>query len=80
MAFDIDASSFSAPSYDPGRPTLKADLYQTYLSNGRKDVYQTSIVPYSNRKSYHGYYGNELSLGSNGRYYNEADWVNSNGY
>ena len=66
----------------PGGHTVKADIYQTYLSNGKENTYQTSLGYYGNRKSYQSNmdYRNELVLGSGRRYFNEAEWVNNNNY
>ncbi|XP_062309043.1 layilin [Osmerus eperlanus] len=68
----------------PGALALKSDLYQTYLINGRDDVYQTSLCRYgSNRKSYDtsvSYYGNEPNLSGGKRYFREAEWVDSDSY
>ncbi|KAM6985013.1 layilin [Aplochiton taeniatus] len=73
--------------YDPslglaGQP-VKAELYQTYLTNGREETYQSSLGRYGSRKSYHSsvdYYGNGSSLSGGSRYFREAQWVDSDGY
>ncbi|XP_034539987.1 layilin [Notolabrus celidotus] len=64
----------------PGSHTVKADLYQTFISNGREDTYQTSLGTYGNRKSYQANldcYRNGLNLDGGRRYFNEQDWINS---
>ena len=67
-----------------GALALKSDLYQSYLINGRDDMYQTSLCRYgSNRKSYDtsvSYYGNEPSLSGGKRYFREAEWVDGDSY
>lgn len=64
----------------PGSHTAKADLYQTYISNGKEDTYQTSLGTYGNRKSYQANldcYRNGLNMDGGRRYFNEQDWINS---
>ncbi|CAJ1063970.1 layilin [Xyrichtys novacula] len=64
----------------PGSHTVKADLYQTYISNGKEDTYLTSLGTYGNRKSYQtnlDCYRNGLNLDGGRRYFNEQDWINS---
>lgn len=67
----------------PGGHTVKADLYQTYISNGKEDTYQTSIRTHGNRKSYHANldcYRNDLTLDGRRRYFNEEEWINRENY
>ncbi|KAM6984126.1 layilin isoform 2-T2 [Tautogolabrus adspersus] len=64
----------------PESHTVKADLYQTYITNGKEDSYQTSLGTYGNRKSYQANldcYRNGLNLDGGRRYFNEQDWINS---
>ncbi|KAM3869185.1 layilin [Diretmus argenteus] len=71
------------PRLEPGGPTVKADLYQTYITNGKEDIYQTSLGYYGNRKSYQtsmDCYRNDISLDGNKRYFSEEDWVNRGNY
>ncbi|XP_056140206.1 layilin [Lampris incognitus] len=66
-----------------GGHTLKADLYQTYMTDGKDDNYQTSLGYYGNRKSYQANmdcYRNDRSLTGGRRYFSEAEWVKSAGY
>lgn len=71
------------PKIRPGSHTIKADLYQTYITNGKEDSYQTSLRPYENRKSYQANldsYRNGLTLDGRGRYFNEQEWINQENY
>ncbi|XP_065819046.1 layilin isoform X2 [Labrus bergylta] len=64
----------------PGSHTVKADLYQTYITNGKEDSFQTNLGTYGNRKSYQANldcYRNGLNLDGGRRYFNEQDWINS---
>ncbi|XP_059208418.1 layilin isoform X2 [Centropristis striata] len=67
----------------PGSHTVKADLYQTYVTNGKEDTYQTSLGTFGNRKSYQANldcYRNGLNLDSERRYFNEQEWINRENY
>ncbi|XP_044079273.1 layilin [Siniperca chuatsi] len=73
--------------YDPklrlGGHTVKADLYQTYITNGKEDTYQTSLGTYGNRKSNQANldcYRNGLNLDGGRRYFNEQEWINRESY
>ncbi|KAM4620349.1 layilin [Polymixia lowei] len=71
------------PSLGPGGYTVKADLYQTYMTNGKEDAYQARLGCYTSRNSYQtnmDCYRNDLSLTAGRRYYSEADWVHGQGY
>ncbi|XP_036975561.1 layilin [Acanthopagrus latus] len=71
------------PKPRPGGHTVKADLYQTYITNGKEDTYQTSLGTYGNRKSYQANldsYRNGLTFDGRGRYFNEKDWINRENY
>ncbi|KAM7374336.1 hypothetical protein PAMP_007002 [Pampus punctatissimus] len=71
------------PKLKPGGHTVKADLYQTYITNGKEDTYQTSLGTYGNRKSYQANldcYRNGLNLDSGKRYFNEQEWINRENY
>ncbi|XP_071754344.1 layilin [Centroberyx gerrardi] len=71
------------PRLAPGGHTVKADLYQTYITNGKEDTYQTSLGSYASRASYQANmdcYRNALSLDGGRRYFNEEDWVSRENY
>ncbi|KAM3602195.1 uncharacterized protein V6R79_025986 [Siganus canaliculatus] len=71
------------PLARPGSRTVKADLYQTYTTNGREVSYQTSLGTYGNRRSYQSNldcYRNGLTLDGRGRYFNEQEWINRENY
>ncbi|XP_030293104.1 layilin isoform X2 [Sparus aurata] len=71
------------PKPRPGGNTVKADLYQTYITNGKEDTYQTNLGTYGNRKSYQANldsYRNGLTFDGRGRYFNEKDWINRENY
>lgn len=71
------------PKMRPGSHTIKADLYQTYITNGKEDTYQTSLGTCGNQKSYQANldcYRNGLTLDGKGRYFNEQEWMNSENY
>ncbi|XP_041863656.1 layilin [Melanotaenia boesemani] len=61
----------------------KVDLYQTYITNGKQETYQTSLGTYANRKSFHANldcYRNGLNLDDGRRYFNEREWINRENY
>lgn len=63
----------------PAGHVVKADLYQTYITNGKDDIYQSSLGSYAQRKSYQPNlesYRKELSLDRSRRYFNEHEWIN----
>ncbi|XP_040035737.1 layilin isoform X1 [Gasterosteus aculeatus] len=67
----------------PESHTVKADLYQTYITNGKEDAYQTNLGTYGNRKSYQANLdfcrtGLQVDIGR--RYFNEQDWINRENY
>lgn len=67
----------------PGSHAVKADLYQTYITNGKEDAYRTSLGTYGNRKSYQANldcYRNGLNVDVGRRYFNEQDWINRENY
>lgn len=71
------------PKLRPGGHTRKADLYQTYFTNGKEDTYRTSLGTYGNRKSYNANvdcYRNGLNLDGGRRYFNEHEWINRENY
>lgn len=71
------------PKLRPESQTVKADLYQTYITNGKEDTYQTSLGTYGNRKSYQANldcYRNGLNLDGGRRYFNEQEWINRENY
>ncbi|XP_047199504.1 layilin [Hippoglossus stenolepis] len=71
------------PKLRPGSQTVKADLYQTYISNGKEDSYQTCLGTYGNRKSFQANpdsYRNGLNLDGGRRYFNEQEWINRESY
>lgn len=66
-----------------GGQTGKVDLYQTYVTSGRHEAFQTSLGAYSNRKSFHtnlDCYRNGLNLDSGGRYFNDQEWIKRERY
>lgn len=72
-----------SPKMRPGSHTMKADLYQTYSTNGKDDTYQTSLGTCGNWKSYQpnlDCYGKGLTLDGKGRYFNEQGWINRENY
>ncbi|XP_023197483.1 layilin isoform X2 [Xiphophorus maculatus] len=59
-----------------GGQTGKVDLYQTYITSGRHEAFQTNLGAYSNRKSFHtnlDCYRNGLNLDSGGRVGSNVD-------
>ncbi|KAM8899204.1 layilin [Spinachia spinachia] len=67
----------------PGSNTGRADLYQTYITHGKEDAYQTNLGTYGNRKSYQASLdfcrtGVQVDVGR--RYFNEKDWINRENY
>ncbi|XP_055082878.1 layilin [Periophthalmus magnuspinnatus] len=60
-------------------PIVKADLYQTYMNNGKEETFQSSLGTYGRRKSYQANvdYRSGLNL-DNGRRY--LDWINRENY
>ncbi|KAM9728466.1 layilin isoform 2-T2 [Menidia menidia] len=61
----------------------KVDLFQTYVTNGKQEIFQSSLGGYANRKSFHANldcYRNGLNLDSGKRYFNEQDWINRESY
>ncbi|XP_008330976.2 layilin [Cynoglossus semilaevis] len=77
------ASDLYDPKLRPGGHAVKADLYQTYISNGKEDTYQSSLGNYANRKSFQSNldtYRNGLNYDSGRRYFNEQDWINRHNY
>ncbi|XP_030602372.1 layilin [Archocentrus centrarchus] len=82
-----DSMTAGSDLYDPklrlGGHTGKADLYQTYITNGKEDIYQTSLGTYAIRKSYNANvdcYRNGLNLDGGRRYFNEHEWINRENY
>lgn len=67
----------------PGDQAMKADLYQTYTTNGKGDAYQTCLANHGTRNPYEanvGCYRSGLTLDSGGRYFNEREWMNRDNY
>lgn len=76
-------SDLCDPKTRPGSHTVKPDLYQTYVTKGKEDTYQTSLRTYGNRKSYQANldcYRNGLTLDGKGRYFSEREWINGDDY
>lgn len=76
-------SDFYDPKMRPGGPTMKADLYQTYTTNGKEDTYQTCLANHGTQKPYEasiGCYRSALTLDGRGRYFNEQEWMNRDNY
>uniref|UniRef100_A0A3Q2E680 Layilin a n=1 Tax=Cyprinodon variegatus TaxID=28743 RepID=A0A3Q2E680_CYPVA len=76
-------SDLYEPRLKAGGQTGKVDFYQTYVSSGRHETFQTSLGTYANRKSFHtnlDCYRNGLNLDSGGRYFNEQNWINREKY
>ncbi|XP_038129934.1 layilin isoform X1 [Cyprinodon tularosa] len=76
-------SDLYEPRLKSGGQTGKVDFYQTYVSSGRHETFQTSLGTYANRKSFHtnlDCYRNGLNLDSGGRYFNEQNWINREKY
>lgn len=71
------------PKTRPGSHTIKADLYQTYITNGKEETFQTSLSNYRNQKSYQANldcYMSGLTLSGKGRYFNDQDWISRDNY
>ncbi|XP_029375669.1 layilin [Echeneis naucrates] len=71
------------PKPRPGGHAVKADLYQTYITNGKEDTYQTNLGTYGNRKSYQfnlDSYRNGMNFDGGRRYFNEQEWINRENY
>ncbi|XP_058482993.1 layilin isoform X2 [Solea solea] len=67
----------------PESHTVKADLYQSYITNGKDDTFQSSLGTYANRKSFQfnlDSYRNGPNLDSGRRYFNEQEWINRENY
>ncbi|XP_053702305.1 layilin [Synchiropus splendidus] len=67
------------PNSRPGCQTVKADLFQTYVSNGKDNTFQTNLGTYAQRKPFQ----TNLDCYSNldgGRYFNEREWMNRDNY
>ncbi|XP_056910648.1 layilin isoform X1 [Takifugu flavidus] len=67
----------------PGGQAMKADLYQTYTTNGKGDAYQTCLANHGTRNPYEanvGCYRSGLTLDGRGRYFNEQEWMNRDNY
>lgn len=69
----------------PGILTGKANLYQTYITNGKEETFQTSLGTYGSHKLYQANlncYRNvaNVNLDSEMRYFNEQEWVNGENY
>lgn len=76
-------SDLCDPKMQPGGPAMKADLYQTYTTNGKGDAYQTCLANHATRKPYEanvGCYRSGLTLDGRGRYFNEREWMNRENY
>uniref|UniRef100_A0AAV2J9I9 C3/C5 convertase n=1 Tax=Knipowitschia caucasica TaxID=637954 RepID=A0AAV2J9I9_KNICA len=74
---DLYDTSLFDPKLRP--PIVKADLYQTYMSDGKGETFQSSLGTYDRRKSYQAHvdYRSGLNL-DNGRRY--LDWINRENY
>uniref|UniRef100_A0A3P9KGM4 Layilin a n=1 Tax=Oryzias latipes TaxID=8090 RepID=A0A3P9KGM4_ORYLA len=62
----------------PGSHTGKFDLYQTYVSNGKHETFQTSLGTYGNRKSFHtnlDNYRNRGNLDSGHGGFTDHEWI-----
>ncbi|XP_077402412.1 layilin isoform X2 [Vanacampus margaritifer] len=71
------------PKVTPGGHAVKADLYQTYSSNGNGDSYQSILGTYGSRKPYQATlesYRSGLNLDGGRRYLNEQHWLDSGKY
>lgn len=73
--------------YDPktrsGGHTMKADLYQTYATNRKGDLYQTCLAAHANTKPYEATVDcstSGLTLDGGGKYFNERGWMNRENY
>ncbi|KAM6907261.1 layilin [Xenentodon cancila] len=85
--YDDGPRARSDPSHEakprPGGHAGKVDLYQTYVTSGKQETFQTSLGSYANRKSFHtnmDCYRNGLNLDSGRRYFNEQDWISRGNY
>ncbi|XP_054611354.1 layilin isoform X4 [Dunckerocampus dactyliophorus] len=66
-----------------GGHTVKADMYQTYTTNGKMDSYQSILGTYGSRKSYQATldsYRSALNFDGGRRYFNEQHWLDSEKY
>ncbi|KAL6098608.1 layn [Pungitius sinensis] len=66
-----------------GGAAVKADLYQTYITNGKEDAYRTNLGTCGNRKSYQAnldFCRTGLQVDVGRRYFNEQDWINRESY
>lgn len=71
------------PKTRPGGHTMKADLYQTYATNGKGDAYQTCLASHTNGRPCEANvdcYRSGLTLDGTGRYFNEREWMNRENY
>lgn len=77
----VDPDMYDTSLFDPKLrpPIVKADLYQTYVNNGKDETFQSSLGTYGRRKSYQPNvdYRSGLNLDSGRRY---LDWINRENY
>jgi len=81
--FRREKSDLYDPNLGPEANIVKADLYQTYMTNGKEGSYQTRLGNYGNQNRYQtniDCYRSDLGFPGTRRYFNEAQWVNSEGY
>ncbi|XP_059912938.1 layilin isoform X1 [Gadus macrocephalus] len=81
--FRREKSDLYDPSLGPEANMIKADLYQTYMTNGKEGSYQTRLGNYGSQNPYPtniDCYRSDLGFTGSRRYFNEAQWVNSEGY
>lgn len=71
------------PKTRPGGHTMKADLYQTYGTNGKGDAYQTCLASHANGRVYEANvdcYRGGLTLDGRGRYFHDREWMSRENY
>ncbi|KAJ3589197.1 hypothetical protein NHX12_010044 [Muraenolepis orangiensis] len=81
--FRREKSDLYNPNLGPQANIVKADLYQTYMTNGKEGLYQTRLGNYGSQNPYQtniDCYRSDLGFTGSRRYFNEAQWVNSEGY
>ncbi|CAL8364668.1 unnamed protein product [Lota lota] len=81
--FRREKSDLYDPTLGPEANIIKADLYQTYMTNGKEGSYQTRLGNYGSQNPYPtniDCYRSDLGFSGSRRYFNEAQWVNSEGY
>lgn len=71
------------PKTRPGGQATKADLYQTYATDGKGDAYQTCLATHASGNAYEAnvdFYRRGLTLDGRGRCFDQRVWMNRENY